>query len=58
MGKPERRRKLGRPSYKFKGNIKIHLREVGWEGMDWMDLAQNRDIQWAVVNAVTNLRVS
>jgi hypothetical protein len=38
-------------------NIKIDLREMGWDGVDWIDLAQDRD-QWrAVVNAVTNLRV-
>jgi hypothetical protein len=38
-------------------NIKIHLREMGWDGMDWIDLAQNRD-QWrALVNTAMNLRV-
>jgi hypothetical protein len=38
-------------------NIKIDLRETGWNGMDWIDLAQDRD-QWrAVVNTVMNLRV-
>jgi hypothetical protein len=38
-------------------NIKIDLREIGWYGMDWVDLAQNRD-QWrALVNTVMNLRV-
>jgi hypothetical protein len=38
-------------------NIKIDLREIGWDGMDWMDLAHDRD-QWrAVVNTVMNLRV-
>jgi hypothetical protein len=38
-------------------NIKINLREIGWDGMDWMDLAQDRD-QWrALVNTVTKLRV-
>jgi hypothetical protein len=39
------------------GNIKIDLREIGWSGMDWIDLAQDRD-QWrALVNTVMNLRV-
>jgi hypothetical protein len=39
-------------------NIKIALREIGWDGMDWIDLAQDRD-QWrALVNAVINLGVS
>jgi hypothetical protein len=38
-------------------NIKIDLREIGWDGVDWVDLAQGRD-QWrALVNAVMNLRV-
>jgi hypothetical protein len=38
-------------------NIKIDLREIGWNGMDWIDLAQDRD-QWrALVNTVMNLRV-
>jgi hypothetical protein len=39
-------------------NIKIDLRETGWDGLDWIDLAQDRD-QWrALVNTVMNLRVS
>jgi hypothetical protein len=38
-------------------NIEMDLREIGWDGMDWIDLAQDRD-QWrALVNAVMNLRV-
>jgi hypothetical protein len=41
----------------YTDNIKIKLREIGWDGMDWIDLAQDRD-QWrALVNAVMNLRV-
>jgi hypothetical protein len=35
----------------------MDLREVGWEGMDWIDLSHGRDTWWAVVNAVMNLRV-
>jgi hypothetical protein len=38
-------------------NIKIDLREVGWDGMDWTDLAQDRDRWRALVNMVMNLRV-
>jgi hypothetical protein len=42
---------------RFVDNIKMNLREIGWNGMDWIDLAQNRD-QWrALVNTVMNLRV-
>jgi hypothetical protein len=38
-------------------NIKIDLREIGWDDMDWIDLVQDRDQWWALVNAVMNLRV-
>jgi hypothetical protein len=55
--KPEGKRPLGRPRRRWVDNIKMDLREVGWDGMDWIDLAQDRD-QWrALVNAVMNLRV-
>ncbi|PNF42003.1 hypothetical protein B7P43_G12996 [Cryptotermes secundus] len=50
VGKPEGKRPLGRPRRKWVGNIKMDLREIGWDGMDWIDLAQDMD-QWrAVVN--------
>jgi hypothetical protein len=55
--KPEGKRPLGRRRRRWVGNIKIDLREIGWDGMDWIDLAQDRD-QWrALVNKVMNLRV-
>jgi hypothetical protein len=55
--KPGRKRPLGRPRRRREDNIKMDIREIGWGGMDWIDLAQNRD-QWrAVVNTVINLRV-
>jgi hypothetical protein len=38
-------------------NIKIYLREIGWDGVDWIDLAQDRDKWKALVNTVMNLRV-
>ena len=57
MGKPEGKRQLGRPRRKMGDNIKIDLQEVGCVGMDWIDLAQDRDRRWALVNAVMNLRV-
>jgi hypothetical protein len=48
---------LGRPRRRWVDNIKIDLREIGWDGMDWIELAQTRD-QWrALVNTVMNLRV-
>jgi hypothetical protein len=56
VGKPEGRKKLGRPRRRWEDNIKTDLREVGW-GTDWMDLAQDRDRWEAVVNAVINIRV-
>jgi hypothetical protein len=56
VGKPEGRRPLGRRRRRWVDNIKIGLREIGWDGMDWIDLAQEMD-QWrALVNTVMNLR--
>jgi hypothetical protein len=57
VGKPEGRRPLGRPRRRWEDNIKMELREVGWGGMDWINLAQDRDRWRAVVNAVMNLLV-
>jgi hypothetical protein len=58
MGKPERKRPLGRPRCRWVDNIKIGLREIGWSGMDWIDLAQHRH-QWrTLMNMVMNLWVS
>jgi hypothetical protein len=57
VGKPEGKIPLGRPRRRWLDNIKTDLREIGWDGMDWIDLAENRD-QWrALVNTVMNLRV-
>jgi hypothetical protein len=57
VGNPEGKRPLRRPRCRWVGNIKINFREIGWDGVDWLDLAQDRD-QWrALVNAVINLRV-
>jgi hypothetical protein len=53
----ERKRRLGRPGHRLEDNIKMDLIEIGWCGMDWIDLAQDRD-QWrALVNTAMNLRV-
>jgi hypothetical protein len=57
VGKPEGRRPLGRPRRRWEDNIKVDLKEMQWGGMDWIDLAQDRD-QWrALVNTAMNLRV-
>ncbi|PNF32281.1 hypothetical protein B7P43_G16947, partial [Cryptotermes secundus] len=57
VGKPEGKRPVGRPIRSWEDNIKMDLREVGWDGIDWIDLAQDRD-QWrALLNMVMNLRV-
>jgi hypothetical protein len=57
VGKPEGKRPLGRPKSKSVDNIKIDLRETGWGGMGWIDLAQDRDQRRALVNTVMNIRV-
>jgi len=57
VGKPERKRPLGRPRRRWEDNIKMDLREVGGGG-DWMELAQDRDRWRTLVNTVMNLRVS
>jgi hypothetical protein len=57
VGKPEGRRPLGRPRRRWVYNIKIDLREIGWDGVDWVDLAQDSDKWRALVKTVMNLRV-
>jgi hypothetical protein len=57
VGKPEEKRQLRRPRRRWVDNIKMDLREIGCDGVDWMDMAQDRD-QWrALVNTILNLRV-
>ena len=57
VGNPEGKGPLGRPRCRWEDNIKMDLQEVGCEGMDWIELVQDRDRWRALVNAVMNLRV-
>jgi hypothetical protein len=57
VGKPEGKRPLGRLRRRWVDNIKMDLREVGWDGRDWIDLAQDSDWWRAHVNTVMDLRV-
>jgi hypothetical protein len=53
VGQPEGKRSCRRPRRRWEDNIRMDLREIGWEGVDWMHLAQDR-VQWrAVVNTVS-----
>jgi hypothetical protein len=57
VGKPEGKRSLGSPKRRWVDNIKMDLRETELGGMDWIDLARDRDKWRALVNTVKNLRV-
>jgi len=57
LGKREEQRPLGRPKITWEDNIKVNLQEMGCGGMDWIELAQDKDRWRALVNAVMNLRV-
>jgi hypothetical protein len=57
VGKPEGKRPLGRPRRRWVDNIKMDPLEIGWGGVEWIGLTQDRDKWRALVNAVMNLRV-
>ena len=57
MGKPEGKRQLGRPRLRWENNIKMDLQTVGCEGMDWIELAQDKYRWPALVNSAMDLRV-
>jgi hypothetical protein len=56
VGNPEEKRVLGRPKCRWEDN-KMTLKEMGWGGLDWIDVAQDTDQWLVVVNTVVNLRV-
>jgi hypothetical protein len=57
VGRPKGKRPLGRPRHKWEDNIKMNLREIGIDGVNWIWLAQNRVQWWAFVNTVMNFWV-
>jgi hypothetical protein len=57
VGRPEGKRPLGRPKRRWENNIKLDFREIGIDGANWIQLAQDRVQWWAFVNTVMNLRV-
>jgi hypothetical protein len=57
VGKPEGKRPLGRPRHRGEDGIRTDLRKIGWGGVDWIRLAQDKDRWLALVNAVMNLQV-
>jgi hypothetical protein len=57
VSKPEGKRPLGRPRHRWVDNVKMDLREIGWDGVDWIELAQEMDQCRGLVNTVMNLRV-
>jgi hypothetical protein len=57
MGKPEGKRPLERPRRRWVDNIKMDLGEIGWDGVEWIDVAQDRNHWRPLVNTVLNIRV-
>jgi hypothetical protein len=57
VGEPEGRRPLGRPRRWWLDNIRMDLVDVGWGDVDWIGLAQDRDMWRALVNSVLNIRI-
>jgi hypothetical protein len=58
VGNPGRKRPLGGPMCRWEDNIRMDLREIGWEDVDWIHLAQDRENWWTLRKTVMNLWVS
>jgi hypothetical protein len=56
VGKSKRKRQLGRPRRRWEDNISKNLREIGWEGVNWVRLARDRDKWRVLVNTIINIR--
>jgi hypothetical protein len=57
VGKPQRKRPLGRPRHRWADNIRMDLGEVGWGDVNWIDLAQDKNRWRVLVNSVLSLQV-
>jgi hypothetical protein len=57
VGEPEGKRPQGRPRWRFVDNIKMDLGEIGWSGVKWIGLAQDRDKRRSLLNSVLNFQV-
>jgi hypothetical protein len=57
VGRPGRKKPLGKHRHRWEDNIKMDIQEVGWGGMDWLELSQGRDRWWVLVNLVLNVQV-
>jgi hypothetical protein len=57
VGKPEGKKPLERTRRRWVDNIKMYLREIGWGGIDWIELARDMDQWTALVNTIMNLRI-
>jgi hypothetical protein len=55
VGRPEGKRPLVRPRRRWEDNIKVDIKQIGWEDVDWIRLDLDRDQWWAFVNTVMNL---
>jgi hypothetical protein len=58
VGHRDRKRPLGGPKHRWEDNIKTDLRETGWGGVGWIQLAWDRELWWALVNNIMNLWVA